>query len=56
MSFFGKLSLTLHSDIYKYVEKFPQGFSKPENEELYQACKDMNIDKVIEILKSRKKK
>ena len=42
--------------VYKYVEKFPQGFSKPENEELYQACKDMNIDKVIEILKSRKKK
>lgn len=42
--------------VYKYVEKFPNGFSKPENNELYEACKNMDIEKVYEILSSRKKK
>lgn len=42
--------------VYRYVENFPNGFIKPGNEELYEACKDSNIDKVYEILESRKKK
>lgn len=41
---------------YKIIEKFPKEFIRPENEELYQACKDMNVDKVYEILENRKKK